>query len=117
MLLQAQKELLRYCDTGISVLGEWRDQSQPLLPTLLLWCAAAVRWAVFITIMFGLDVDGNNETSYNTVLFAVADVLLYWVSEFDDTLIFCLLQPEMSHRSSDFNKILDRTKNLLRELL
>lgn len=30
VLLQAQKELLTYCDTGISVLGEWRHQCRPV---------------------------------------------------------------------------------------
>lgn len=30
---------------------------------------------------------------------------------------FVLIQPEMSHRSSDFSKILSKTKNLLVELL
>lgn len=78
---------------------------------------ALLRWAVFRTITFVSGVDGN-EASYDTVMFAVVNVLLCSVSKFGDTLlIFCLLQSEMSHRSSDFNKILDRTKNLLRELL
>lgn len=55
--------------------------------------------------------------SLNTFLSTVANFVVILGVKFCDTLFFCLRQTEMSHRSADFNNILNKTKNLLRELL
>lgn len=94
VLFQAQKELLNYSGLGISVLGEQlkRKIAQTLCNQgFCLICAS---------LLSGVG-----------IWFQALTIRTF------KCYVFVIFKPEMSHRSSDFSKILNKAESLLRELL